>query len=483
MSRAGKSAQRTAAIARHMASSPKSKIPEEEPSVLFENNLALRQYSLNRPNKLNALDAGMIKSLRSQVEEWGQSPLTGTVVGTGNGRAFCAGGDVAGVVENARNKETRAKAVEFFKEEFELDYILAALPKPYVVVLDGITMGGGVGLAAHAPFRIATENTVFAMPEAKIGYFPDVGASYFLSKMDGELGTYLSLTSDTLKGRAVYEHGFATHFISSRRVAVLLDRLKALESPSLEIIDRTIEELASEPEHDEAGSILVGDIRVAIDSVFRHSEVELILKDLKELSQRPDGPVAKWAARTLETLRLRSPTSLKVALKAIRKGKDMALLDVLQMELGIATAFCSGASPDFETGVTSVLLTKTTDRPAWSPNTVEAVTPEILSRFFSSSSTYLKDTPQLSVPENLTKLPSDPMRFALPTEAAIARRFTASKSPISTVPDLLQHFCGGDVLRPAKMGAKEKVLEVVHRRCQFVDHGDGRKEHWIRWRN
>ena len=135
-------------------------------------------------------------------------------------------------------------------------------------------------------------------------------------------------------------HGFATHFISSRRVAVLLDRLKALESPSLEIIDRTIEELASETEHDEAGSILVGDIRVAIDSAFRHSEVELILKDLTELSQRPDGPVAKWAARTLETLRLRSPTSLKVALKAIRKGKDMALLDVLQMELGIATAFC-----------------------------------------------------------------------------------------------------------------------------------------------
>ncbi|KZP17891.1 3-hydroxyisobutyryl-CoA hydrolase [Athelia psychrophila] len=467
-----------------MASRPKA--PVEEPSVLFENNLALRCYSLNRSKKLNALDLGMIKSLRSQVEEWGQSPLTGTVVGTGVGRAFCAGGDVAGVVENARDEKTRSKAVEFFKEEFELDYILAALPKPYVAILDGITMGGGVGLAAHAPFRIATENTVFAMPEAKIGYFPDVGASYFLSKMDGELGTYLSLTSEILKGRAVYEHGFATHFLPARRVPILLDRLKALESPTLEIIDRTIEELSADAEHDEAqagsASALAGDVRAALDSAFRHSEVELILKDLTELSGAKDAAVAKWAARTLETLRLRSPTSLKVALKALRKGADMPLLDVLQMELGIATAFCNGASPDFETGVTAVLVTKpaSADRPAWSPSTVEEVTPMILSRFFASNSAFLKDTPALSVPDNLSKLSSDPMRFTLPTEAAIARAVT--KGGITTAPDLLQHFCAGDVLRPSKLGAREKVLEVMRRRCVFVDRGDGKREHWIRWR-
>lgn len=125
---------------------------------------------------------------------------------------------------------------------------------------------------------------------------------------------------------------------------ILLDRLKALESPTLEIIDRTIEELSADAEHDEAqagsASALAGDVRAALDSAFRHSEVELILKDLTELSGAKDAAVAKWAARTLETLRLRSPTSLKVALKALRKGADMPLLDVLQMELGIATAFC-----------------------------------------------------------------------------------------------------------------------------------------------
>lgn len=278
---------------------------------------------------------------------------------------------------------------------------------------------------------------------------------------------------------------------------ILLDRLKALERPTLEIIDRTIEELASEQEHGEASSPLVGDIRVAMDSAFRHDSVGMIMKDLTDISGQPDSSVARWATRTLETLHLRSPTSLMVALKAIRKGKGMALLDTLQMELGIATAFCvslyqcfslleslyplqSGASPDFETGVTSVLITKSVDRPAWSPASVEAVSPEILSRFFASDSSFLKNTPKLSVPDNLSKVAADPMRFALPTEAAIARRILASGSPVA-LPDLLHSFCGGDVLRPAKQGVKEKVLEVVQRRCEFVDHGDGKHQHWIRW--
>lgn len=136
------------------------------------------------------------------------------------------------------------------------------------------------------------------------------------------------------------EHGLATHYIPSRRVAVLLDRLKALETPSLELIDRTIEELSSEREHDEPTSALVGDIRIALDSAFRHDSVEMILRDLEEFSERRDSTVSIWAKQTIETLRLRSPTSLKVALKAIRKGKNMTLLDALQMELGIATAYC-----------------------------------------------------------------------------------------------------------------------------------------------
>jgi len=362
-----------------------------------------------------------------------------------------------------------------------LDYILAALPKPYVVAMDGITMGGGVGLSAHAPFRIATENTVLAMPETKIGYFPDVGASYFLSKMDGEVGTYLALTSETLKARAVYEHGFATHFIPSQRIAILLDRMKALENPSLELIDRTIEELSSERESDEPSSSLVGDIRVALDSAFRHNTVELILKDLEEFSQRSDPAVSGWAKQTLDTLHMRSPTSLKVALTAIRKGSRMSLLETLQMELGIATAYCSGASPDFETGVTAVLDAKSIDRPSWSPASVEDVSPAIVSRFFDKGSEYLANTPQLAVPDNLARATGDPMKFALPTERAIAQRFRDARSTAIALPDLLSYFDRLDVLQPGKQGVREKVLEVIQRRCEFVDREDGKQRHWLRW--
>jgi len=361
-----------------------------------------------------------------------------------------------------------------------LDYILAALPKPYVVAMDGITMGGGVGLSAHAPFRIATENTVLAMPETKIGFFPDVGASYFLSKVDGEIGTYLALTSETLKARAVYEHGFATHFLPSKRIAILLDRIKALENPSVELIDRTIEELSSEREHDEPSSSLVGDIRVALDSAFRHNTVELILKDLEEFSKRSDAAVSGWAKQTLDTLHVRSPTSLKVTLAAIRKGKHMSLLETLQMELGIATAYCSGATPDFETGVTAVFA-KSAEIPSWSPASVQDVSPAIVSRFFEKGSKYLTNTPQLSVPDNLARAPGDPMKFALPTERGVAQRFRDAKSTAVALPDLLSYFDGVDVLRPGKPGVREKVLEVIQRRCEFVDRGDGKQRHWLRW--
>jgi len=305
----------------------------------------------------------------------------------------------------------------------------------------------------------------------------------FLSRLDGEIGTYLALTSETLKARAVYEHGIATHFIPSRRIAILLDRIKALETPSLELIDRTIEELSSEREHDEPSSPLVGDVRVALDSAFRHQSVELILKDLEEFSTRSDPAVSGWAKRTLDSLLMRSPTSLKVALTAIRKGKGLSLLQTLQMELGIATAYCNGASPDFETGVTAVLVNRSPpeERPAWSPATVEKVTPAIVARFFDKGSQYLKNTPELSVPDNLSSKAVDPMRFALPTERAIARYFIQNKSRAIALPDLLAHFGGVDVLRPGKQGVREKVLEVLQRRCEFVDKGDGKQRHWIRW--
>ncbi|KAF9052830.1 3-hydroxyisobutyryl-CoA hydrolase [Panaeolus papilionaceus] len=473
--------RRTNAIARQMSS--QSSVQVEEPTVKFESNASLRTYILNRPSKLNALDEQMLSLLRPKIEEWSSSELCGTIVGRGVGRAFCAGGDVASVIKNASNPETRSQAFEYFKREFEMDYILASLKKPYVAILDGVTMGGGVGLAANARIRIATENTVFAMPETKIGYCPDVGASYFLSRMDGQIGTYLALTSDSLKGRAVFEHGFATHYLPSRRIPMLLDRLAELNDPHPNLLNRVVEEFSAEWDASEPPAPFTGIRRVALDHAFRHDNVESIFADLERFSAADDATVKDWAAKTLEMLRLRSPTSLKVALEAIRRGKQLTLLEALDMELKIGTAFCNGASSDFITGVEAVLVKKIKEKPEWSPASLEEVSPEIVNRFFDPKSPYLSAAPKLDIPADLqTGTSRNPMMYALPTEAEISALVTGSHASGGDmgmrVEELLARF---DEMREGKIGVKEKVLEVVQRRCELTDNADGNYV-WLKWK-
>jgi 3-hydroxyisobutyryl-CoA hydrolase len=389
------------------------------------------------------------------------------VIGTGLGRGFCAGGDVATVLKDSLHEATRPTAINFFKDEFELDFILSQLPKPYIAVLDGITMGGGVGLGIGAPFRIATEKTVFAMPETKIGYCPDVGANFFLSRMDGELGTYLNLTSEVLVGREVFELGLATHYVPSRTIPSLMARLAEYENPSLTQINCTIEELHSERQPDEPSGKLMGAVRNALDSAFRYDSVEKILESLATLSSSPDTRVSGWAKQTLETLEMRSPTSLKVALAAIRRGGNMSLQDALQMEMGIATAYCSGASPDFYTGISAVLVDKIQGRPAWSPEKIEDVSPEILDRFFSNNSPYLSQMPRLSLPDTVLDHSVNSTAFALPSESKIVEliRLSCKDGPIS----LSGVLSDMETFIKEKLGTKEKLLDVVHRRCQVVD--------------
>ncbi|KAG6334736.1 hypothetical protein ID866_4354 [Astraeus odoratus] len=402
---------------------------------------------------------------------WSKSDLCRLIIGTGSGRAFCAGGDVATVLRNALDEETRPKAVEFFKKEFELDYSLSQLPKPYVAVLDGITMGGGVGLAINAPFRVATEKTVFAMPETKIGYCPDVGASYFLSRLDGEVGTYLALTSDTLVGREVFEHGLATHYITSRSVPSLLSRLTEFENPSFSQINRTIEELHAERQPHEPHGKLTGTVRRALDTAFSHNTVEEIFQNLEALTGTPDIRVQSWAKQTLQTLRMRSPTSLKVALSALRRGKDMSLLEALQMEIGIATSYCNEASPDFRAGINAVLIEKTEGRPAWSPDRVSEVSTGIVERFFSEDSPYRTATPKLSVPNGLRDRNFNFMTYSLPTELDVldSIRSHCKEGPV-TIPDLLVSM---DSVCKHKFGTKDKILDVIHRKCNLVTSEGG----------
>ncbi|KIK58191.1 hypothetical protein GYMLUDRAFT_98151 [Collybiopsis luxurians FD-317 M1] len=477
-----KAAQRTQVIVRHIMNNSANSGASEQPLVLFESQLAARTFKLNRPAKLNSLNVPMIELLQGKIEAWRHSELCGVIWGSGEGRAFCAGGDVENVVRNAADPRTRNKAIEFFNKEFALDYLLSTLDKPYIAIMDGITMGGGVGLSAPASFRVATENTVFAMPETKIGYCPDVGASHYLSRLDGELGTYLALTGDTLKGKAVFEHGLATHFIPSRRVPMLLEGVSTLENPSFEQVNDIIEENSSEPEEPAAlSSALVGPVRAALDFAFRHNKVEDIVRDLDALVEHKDASISKWASKTLESLNLRSPTSLKVALRAIRLGKTQSLTEALEMEYKIAAALCNGASPDFQTGVNFVVVEKKKEgRANWSPSVLEDVSDEVVDRFFAENSSYLGSVPEFRYPLTTGKS-RNYTQFALPTEAEIRDMVTGTHATGGdtglTLDELVSSF---ENLTDQKLGVSAKVKEVAARKCELTDNRDGNRI-WLKW--
>ncbi|KAI0005884.1 3-hydroxyisobutyryl-coenzyme A hydrolase [Russula compacta] len=476
-------ARRVDVLSRHMAS--KSALSEvQEVAIItciflaFEENLAVRRFILNRPEKLNALNTPMLTTLASRIEQWHKSELCGVIVGTGIGKAFSAGGDVASVIEYAASDATRPKAIDFFQREYGLDYFLATLSKPYVAIMDGITFGGGFGLVLPAPFRVATENCLVAMPETKIGLFPDVGASYYLSRLDGQIGTYLALTGTSLKGRAVFEHGLATHYIPSARVLMLQENLAALEKPTYAQVNDAIEDLHYDREPTDPVTPLSGAIRVALDSAFSQETVEGIISALKTFTTNDsDVDVAQWAKDTLAILEERSPTSLKIALTAIRKGRLLDLLETFKMELGIATALCHGVSPDLHTGVTSVLQ-KAAGRPAWSPASLDQVEVASLETSFFKPDA---DSPQLIFPEALRN--SHPplasfLRYGLPSEgelqALVEGGHTSSGSGALTLQELITKV---EDLRGGKRGVARKVQEVVGRRCT-VD-----KDGYLEWRH
>ncbi|KAF8759624.1 enoyl-CoA hydratase isomerase family [Rhizoctonia solani] len=427
--------------------------------VLFKSEGNTRTYILNRPAALNTLNENMIDMLGAQIKEWNANKLCNLIIGRGNNRAFCAGGDVKDIIMNAATPEKQPEAIRFFKKEFELDFALATLTKPYVSVMDGYTMGGGVGLSIGAPFRIATEASSFAMPEAKIGYSPDVGATYFLPRLDGELGTYLALTSNAISGRTIYEFGLATHFVPQRRLPTLLAALSSLADTSPEAINRTIEEHSADISPEDPSGAFRGERRKVLDACFSYDRVESIIKDLQDVVSSA-GSQAQWAQETLDAMLARSPTSLRVALQAVRRGKHKELADALQMEMGVATAFCTGASPDFITGVTHLLVNKQKTRAAWSPDTLEKTPEDITNQFFDQSP-YVQRAPRLDLDRTVT--PGDKLtRYALPNEAtveaAVKGSLPGSGSFALTPTELISSFerrCG------QKAGLKQKIQDII----------------------
>lgn len=355
------------------ASSIKELPGDEANDVVFESRYGLRVMMLNRPKKLNSLNGSMIRKMLPRLLEWEKSDMAQVVVVKGAGdKAFCAGGDVAVLAQhNQEGADGWKKSAEYFELEYKLDHYIATYQKPYVALMDGITMGGGVGLSIHAPFRVATERTVFAMPETTIGFFPDVGASFFLPRMNGAVGTYLALTSERLTGANVFYSGLATHYLHSTSLADLEARLAELrfgdEEPlgrRLELINDTLEEFCTGLPYDQPMQI-GGPVRQAIDRCFGGDSIEAIIKALE--AER--GETEAWARKQVETLKKRSPTAVVVTLQQMREGKGWDIGEAFRREHQMASKFMQ--HPDFSEGVTALLVRK--EAPRWQPASLEAL--------------------------------------------------------------------------------------------------------------
>ena len=332
-----------------------------EPSLIAKREGIAGMLLMNRPKALNALDLPMIRAFAAAIAEWRDDAAVRLVVLEGaGGRAFCAGGDVR-AVRAASIAGDRAGVEAFFAEEYAVNTGIATFGKPWVSLIDGVCMGGGIGVAVHNGPRVVTEHALVAMPETAIALFPDVGTSYVLPRLPGAVGTWLALTGARLTGAESVHAGLATHFVPREKLPGLR---AALIAEGAEAVTRFAE---TPPEPSFAPH------RAAIDRCFGQDSVAGILAAL-------DAEGTEWAAAQAKTLRRMSPTSLCVSLELLRRGAATDLAGCLAMELAL-TRVVVNDHPDFVEGVRSVLVDKD-GAPRWTPARIEDVDPAAIAAMF-----------------------------------------------------------------------------------------------------
>eukprot|EP00927_Polykrikos_kofoidii_P010776 TRINITY_DN14556_c0_g1_i1.p1 TRINITY_DN14556_c0_g1~~TRINITY_DN14556_c0_g1_i1.p1 ORF type:complete len:392 (-),score=77.72 TRINITY_DN14556_c0_g1_i1:377-1552(-) len=341
-------------------------------SVIVEEVGAVRLITLNRPKALNALDYAMVKQMRPRYSNWIKEHTDGqpriVVMKGAGGKAFCAGGDVLAI---ATDKEGTLRR-DFFRDEYRLNYTIKTLSFPHVALLDGIVMGGGVGLSMHGSHRIVTEATLFAMPETGIGLFPDVGGSVFLPQLPyAGLGMFLALTGYRLKGADCLHAGVGTHFVAKDTMASFEEEL--LKQDALEGIDGVLAKYSAAPSSLPAFGLEADLDRIA--DVFTLGSVDTILERLAR-----DGD--EWSTKTLSTLKKMSPTSLKVTFEQLKRGATQSTHDNFAMEARIVWGMMN-IGTDFNEGIRALLIDKDKS-PKWSPASVEMVTQDVVDQYFAS---------------------------------------------------------------------------------------------------
>ena len=338
--------------------------------VSVEVHRGVGRITLTRPKALHALNAPMCDTILAALERWAEDPTVYLVMidhedGT---RGFCAGGDIRMLAESGAGDAGEARA--FFRVEYRMNAALKTFPKPVLAIMDGVTMGGGVGLSVHGSHRVATERTLFAMPETGIGLFPDVGGGWFLPRLSGELGTWLALTGARLKGVDVAAARVATHYLPSELIPNLKKQVESADFSvgAAEMLNEILRGLthAVPPGSFEAH-------REVIDACFARKTAEEIVAALEASGD-------DWAVEQAATLRTKSPETVKVALRQVREGAKMETFeDNMRMEYRIG--WRKVQSHDFLEGVRAVIIDKDND-PKWQPATLEGVSEADVAAYF-----------------------------------------------------------------------------------------------------
>nr|WP_137677683.1 enoyl-CoA hydratase/isomerase family protein [Parerythrobacter lutipelagi] len=337
--------------------------------ILIHRHGAVGHISLNRPKALHALTLDMCHAMSAALTEWADDDeIEAVILDHAEGRGFCAGGDIQ-MLRNSALNDGGVTGRAFFHDEYQLNHQMMTYPKPIVAFMDGITMGGGVGIALPCKFRVATENTRFAMPETGIGLFPDVGGGWHLSRLGGRLGQFLALTGARLDGAECLWAGIATHYLPSEMAAEAKSRI--VEKPGR--IPGVLSEMVGTPP-----KARIEDNADKIIKHFASDRYEDILASL-EADAKDNG--SEWAAKERDTLGTKSPQTCKVALRQLTESAQMSdFAENMRMEYRIASRVLT--RPDFAEGVRAVIVDKTGD-PKWDPPTPEGVTEELLDSIFA----------------------------------------------------------------------------------------------------
>lgn len=345
-----------------------------EATVIAEVQARVGLITLNRPRALNALSLGMIRDLTAALLAWREDPAVIAVAIRGMGKegpfgAFCAGGDIRFFHQAALGGDPELE--DFFTEEYALNHLIHTYPKPYIAFMDGICMGGGMGISQGASLRVVTERSKLAMPETNIGLFPDVGGGYFLSRCAGHLGEYLALTGHMLQGREALAAGLADGHIEAQRLPKLWDSLAATPFENGEAVQRWVES------HLQTQAPPASWPQDEVNAVFG-------LPDVKAMVAALDASSGDWAKATLGVLRQRSPLMLHVVLEQIRRARGLGLADDLRLERGLVRRcfhLRPGANSETVEGIRALAVDKD-HTPRWNPARIEDVTAAQVAAFF-----------------------------------------------------------------------------------------------------